>query len=156
MVGRPSSQSNTRRWHRLVEHYAPDGALGRVLLAAASGSVSGFALLATLFSIAEPNLLLFVLFPLWAGLCLGTAVLTVVALWPVYLSLIGNVASAKDYPRTSSPSSSSDGSDETDPIETDSVSHSVRTRHVSRIERDDGGGGFKIREVSHIVTCVQP
>ncbi|WP_049971194.1 SHOCT domain-containing protein [Haladaptatus cibarius] len=67
------------------------------------------------------NLLFLLLAPLWAGLSLGAAILTFATLWPVYLSLIGNVDSTKEYPRTSSPNprqseSSMDDPDESDPI----------------------------------------
>ncbi|GAA0243911.1 hypothetical protein [Haladaptatus pallidirubidus] len=53
-------------------------------------------------SMGAANLLFLLLVPFWAGLSLGAAILTFVTLWAVYLSLIGNVNSAKEYPRKSS------------------------------------------------------
>ncbi|MFB9804580.1 hypothetical protein ACFFQF_03575 [Haladaptatus pallidirubidus] len=49
-------------------------------------------------SMGAANLLFLLLVPFWAGLSLGAAILTFVTLWAVYLSLIGNVNSAKEYP----------------------------------------------------------
>lgn len=85
-------------WHELVEHYTPDGTLGRLLLTAVAGSVGGTALVLTIWVVA-------VALPFWpiialamAGGGLAGVGLSVVALWPVYLSLIGNVESPSAYP----------------------------------------------------------
>ena len=95
----PSAPSAGRRLHRLVEHYTPQGTLGRVLLGVVSLGLSpvlilgGFAGLGGIFS----------LLPFLAGLLavvvgVAAAVVGVVTLWPVYLSLIGNVESPAAYP----------------------------------------------------------
>ena len=98
MHGPRSSESNLRPWHGLVEHYTPDGSLGRLLLAASSGTVGGSALFIALDSIVQT-------LPFWpvialvaGGVGFAFLALTAVVLWPVYLSLIGNVESASAYP----------------------------------------------------------
>jgi uncharacterized membrane protein len=118
MVGRPSSEPELHRGHRLVEHYTPDGAIGRILLAIASGSLGVFSFgmtMAGLFSLGVLGVL--ILAPLFAALTLGSTVLTVALLWPVYLSLIGNVESARAYPESSSKVDDFGSSNENDPIE---------------------------------------
>lgn len=93
--------SDDRAWHRLIERYTPDGRLGRLLFGLIVGSFSvtagvfGLAVVAT-----PPSVVGFLL-----GLVLATAgtagtLLTLVALWPVYLSLIGNIDTPAAYGRT--------------------------------------------------------
>ncbi|WP_115862561.1 SHOCT domain-containing protein [Halorussus litoreus] len=98
MDGPRLSGSGLHPWHELVEHYTPDGTLGRLLLAAVAGSVGGTALTLTIWVVA-------VALPFWpilalamAGGGLAAVGLSLVALWPVYLSLIGNVESPSAYP----------------------------------------------------------
>lgn len=136
MVGRPSSESELHRWHRLVEHYTPDGAIGRILLAMASGSLGVFSFgmtMAGLFSLGVSGVL--ILAPLFAALTLGSTVLTAALLWPVYLSLIGNVESARAYPESSSQFDDSDTSDEKDPIEVLKRKYADGTVSESEFER---------------------
>ncbi|WP_224336093.1 SHOCT domain-containing protein [Haloprofundus halobius] len=104
MVGRPPEQSTLRQSHRLVEHYTPDGTLGRVLLASATGSLSGGAFLLAIFGLASFGFVWFLTGLLAAGVGVVAALLTVLTLWPVYLSLIGNVESPEEYGRADSPS----------------------------------------------------
>jgi len=98
MIGPQAAESGLSPWHRLLEHYTPDGALGRLLLAAVAGSIGGAALLAAIWA-AAASVLLWPLVAL-ASTAVGLvgASLALVALWPVYLSLIGNVESASAYP----------------------------------------------------------
>ncbi|WP_135829639.1 SHOCT domain-containing protein [Halorussus halobius] len=112
MDGPPLGKSNRQSWHELVEHYTPDGWLGRLLLAAATGTVGGTALFLAFF--VWP-----ILAPLAAAVGLAGVGLALVALWPVYLSLIGNVESASAYPvggasRTATDADSVFGVDATD------------------------------------------
>jgi hypothetical protein len=86
------------RWHRTVEAYTPDGPAGRILLAAVSGSVSlvaFFLLLVFVVSRAGPTWPIGAL--LAGSVCAATGYLASLVLWPVYLSLIGNVESARSY-----------------------------------------------------------
>jgi len=98
MGGPPLGTSNRQSWHELVEHYTPEGWLGRLLLAAATGSIGGTALFVVIVSVVNAT-------PFWPITALVSAAvglagigLALVALWPVYLSLIGNVESASAYP----------------------------------------------------------
>ncbi|WP_247003518.1 SHOCT domain-containing protein [Halosolutus gelatinilyticus] len=90
------------RWHALVERYTPDGWLGRTLLGSTTG-MSGLWLLAlALFEVPRWGLSLAALFwlPALLGLGLPALALSLAVLWPVYLSLIGNIESADAYPRS--------------------------------------------------------
>lgn len=95
----PPIPSLVRRWHRLLERYTPDGTLGRVLLGASALGIApvllfgGFAI----FS-GAPTILLFFIGLLGMLASVPAVVLGIVCLWPVYLSLIGNVESPAAYP----------------------------------------------------------
>lgn len=98
MDGPPLDRSNRQSWHELVERYTPDGWLGRLLLAAVVGSIGGTALFVAMVSVLN-------VLPFWPITALVSATiglagvgLALVVLWPVYLSLIGNVESASAYP----------------------------------------------------------
>lgn len=85
------------RWHALIEQYTPDGWLGRLLLGVVCTSVCVPLLFLALFGLTS-----FSLFPLLGGLLslaggVATGILAVVTLWPVYLSLIGNIDAAAEY-----------------------------------------------------------
>lgn len=88
--------STVRSLHRLVEHYTPDGVLGRTLFALSSAAA---AMLALFVAAASGGGLLGLLGTVSgvAAVVAATA-LGLVVLWPVYLSLIGNVDSAAAYP----------------------------------------------------------
>lgn len=97
-----SDTSTLRAVHRLLEHYTPDGTLGRLLLGLmALGVATGLAL-GGLLSVLGGTLLEFVVG--LAGIGSGVVALFVglVTLWPLYLSLIGNVESPADYPTSRS------------------------------------------------------
>ena len=115
MVGPRPSHSNRRRWHALVEHYTPDGALGRLLLAGAAGSAGSLLVLLGIFGVTAFNFFLFFVGLLLAGLGLAAFVLTILVLWPVYLSLIGNIDSTRAYSR-GQPMESSGETVGTDPM----------------------------------------
>ena len=91
--------SPLRRWHRLLEHYTPDGTLGRLVLGgpllflAPILFFGGFATFAGAISFP-----LFLVGLLVFGASIPAAVVGVVCLWPVYLRLIGNVESPEAYP----------------------------------------------------------
>lgn len=139
MVNGPSSPSRVRRWHRFVEHYTPDGALGRVLLSMGSGSLSTFFFFFAAASLTNTGLFgIFLFFPLLMSISLGALLFTAVVLWPVYLSLIGNVESASAYPDSSvSPSSSVGNSDDRndDPVEILKRKYAAGTVSESEFER---------------------
>ncbi|WP_084186190.1 SHOCT domain-containing protein [Haladaptatus litoreus] len=97
-----------------------------------------------------------------AGLSLGAAMLTIVSLWPMYLSLIGNVESARDYPRKSSShsrqsKSSMDDPDEADPMTVlkreyalGNISESEFERRLNTLLEAEGmttGSEYQIREM---------
>lgn len=100
---RPSGSSSlSSRVHALVERYTPDGALGRFLL---GGTIGPFGLwLLALGVFAAPAWGLAALFwmPVLLGFGLPMVLLSILTLWPIYLSLIGNVDSAAEYPVGSS------------------------------------------------------
>jgi uncharacterized membrane protein len=98
MVGPPPSRSDPDRgWHRLVEQYTPDGTVGRVLLALATSSAASLGFVLALAGFATFTLVSTFLALLTLGGALAASLLTVVVLWPVYLSLIGNIDSPADY-----------------------------------------------------------
>lgn len=130
MTRRRPSESSWRRWHALVEHYTPDGALGRWLLGSLS-SFFGLWLLAIFGAeVIYWGLSLAMLF--WTTVSLGVGIPMVLVglltLWPLYLSLIGNLESAADYsvpemdranasiPSPRRDTSSKDDIDSTDPF----------------------------------------
>ena len=88
------------RWHALIERYTPDGWLGRCLLGSTTGTVGVWLLALALFEVPRWGLSLAALFwlPAFLGLGLPALVLSLTVLWPVYLSLIGNIGSADAYP----------------------------------------------------------
>lgn len=95
----PSTPSTGRGLHRLVEHYTPQGTLGRVVLGVVALGLSPALLLGGVAGMGGVFSLLpfvFGFLALVAGL--AAAVVGVVTLWPVYLSLIGNVESPAAYP----------------------------------------------------------
>lgn len=100
MIG-SSDTSTLRAVHRLLEHYTPDGTLGRLLLGlGALGVATGLAL-GGLLSVLGGTLLEFVVGLAGIGSGVGAFLVGLVTLWPLYLSLIGNVDSPADYPATS-------------------------------------------------------
>lgn len=98
MVDSPSQRPGLRPWHELIEHYTPDGALGRFILAVGTGTLSWLSAGLTLISMAHLNLFWLFLGMFSAGLSLASAILTLIILWPIYLSLIGNIESSQAYP----------------------------------------------------------
>ncbi|WP_224269103.1 SHOCT domain-containing protein [Haloprofundus salinisoli] len=118
MVGDPPEQSTLRQSHRLVEHYTPDGMLGRLLLASVTGTLSGGAFLLAVFGLASFGFVWFLTGVLAAGVGVVAALLTILTLWPVYLSLIGNIESPERYGRAGPPSTmAAKRADDTDPSE---------------------------------------
>lgn len=83
--------------HELIEHYTPDGTVGRVLLGVGLSGGGGFAALLGLVGVLQLDLL--ALLAGLVGIGLGSAALAVglVTLWPVYLAAIGNVDSPAAY-----------------------------------------------------------
>lgn len=77
--------------------YTPDGALGRLLLAAVAAPVAFVAFWLALVGVAAPGLLGTALGLFYGTLTVGGTLLALLVLWPVYLSLIGKVESAADY-----------------------------------------------------------
>lgn len=94
-----SDGSALRGVHRLVEHYTPDGTLGRGLLGGTALFCAPVLLLGSL-TVLFGGPVFPVLLAAWAAFALGVAALPlgVVVLWPVYLSIIGNVPSPAAYP----------------------------------------------------------
>ncbi|WP_128477935.1 SHOCT domain-containing protein [Halorussus pelagicus] len=95
-----SADSSTfRAVHRLVEHYTPDGTLGRTLLGGIALTFAPFLFfggIEMLFPVITLTTSLMGLFGFVVGL--SAFFVGILTLWPVYLSLIGNVESAAMYP----------------------------------------------------------
>ncbi|QLG27612.1 SHOCT domain-containing protein [Halorarum halophilum] len=108
--------SPLRRLHRLLEHYTPDGTLGRLLLGgpllvlAPVLFFGGFAMVTGAMSF-----LVFVTGLVFLLASPPSLVLGVVCLWPVYLSLIGNLESPEAYPGTNRPTGRSDYEEDANP-----------------------------------------
>ena len=104
-------RSDRPRWHRRIEHYTPDGPLGRLLFAVIAGASGVGSILLGVFSLVSFGVL-----GVLGGLLLGVVglvacLLAVVVLWPVYLSLIGNVESAASYAQADATGSSATADD---------------------------------------------
>lgn len=83
---------------QLVEEYTPDGTVGRLGLATVTGLVGGFMLwfaaIGVVIGTAFSTLVLTPITAIGFFLC---SVLTILTLWPVYLSVIGRVESPAEY-----------------------------------------------------------
>ncbi|NHN57970.1 MULTISPECIES: DUF1707 domain-containing protein [Halorussus] len=98
MIDSPDD-STVRALHRLVEHYTPDGALGRTLLGGPALLLAPFMFLGGVAVLGSAgSFAAFVTALLMVVLSVPALLVGVVSLWPVYLSLIGNVESAAAYP----------------------------------------------------------
>lgn len=115
----PSSPRPSNRWHRLVEQYTPDGALGRFLLAMATGTGALFAFYLAVVGVVVHNVFGLLLTAGAGVVLLLTVAITISALWPVYLSLIGNLESADEYGSgtANAPSTFREGRDSDDSVE---------------------------------------
>ncbi|MEZ3116175.1 SHOCT domain-containing protein [Halobaculum sp. MBLA0147] len=83
--------------HELIEHYTPDGTIGRVLLGVGLSVGGGFTALIGLAGVLQLDLLAFLAGLVGIGLGLSALVVGLVTLWPVYLAAIGNVDSPAAY-----------------------------------------------------------
>ncbi|NGM68727.1 SHOCT domain-containing protein [Natronolimnobius sp. AArcel1] len=105
MTSRRPDESPWRRWHALVEQYTPDGALGRWLLGSVSSFFGFWMLVIFGAEVIYWGLSLAMLF--WTTVLLGVGIPMVLVglltLWPLYLSLIGNLESAADYSLSETP-----------------------------------------------------
>jgi hypothetical protein len=93
-----SDTSTLRAVHRLLEHYTPDGTLGRFLLGLSALGVSAGLLMGGLLALFGGSLLEFAAGLTSVGLGGGALFVGLVVFWPLYLSLIGNVESPAEYP----------------------------------------------------------
>ncbi len=82
---------------RLIEAYTPDGALGRVGLSAITGPVGIYALLLAVGFLVNPWIASLLIVPMAAVVGVFLTVVTVLTLWPVYLSAIGRIDAASEY-----------------------------------------------------------
>jgi len=94
-----TSTSTFRALHRLVEHYTPDGTIGRTLLGGTALLLAPFLFFGGTSILLDPTSL----FAFLTGLVtfvvsIPALFVGLVAAWPVYLSLIGNVESPDLYP----------------------------------------------------------
>jgi hypothetical protein len=100
---RDRSSSTARSFHRLVEHYTPDGTLGRALLGAPAILLAPFLFLGGIEILMNPTSLVSFLTGVFAfAFSLPTLFVGLATAWPVYLSLIGNVESPEKYPEAAS------------------------------------------------------
>lgn len=93
----PSRIEPYRRWHQRIEHYTPNGALGRLFLALMTGSIGLPLLTVGIIGLFNFGLFGMLVAFLVAGIGFVASLFTALLLWPVYLSLIGNVDSARSY-----------------------------------------------------------
>jgi uncharacterized membrane protein len=97
MAGPHTPRSKRGRWHRLVERYTPDGTIGRLVLALVAGSAGALSFSLAVYSFLSVGLVWLVAGLAATGVGLAASVLTILVLWPVYLSLIGNAESPAAY-----------------------------------------------------------
>lgn len=90
--------STTKTIRRLVEHYTPDGTAGRIPLATVTGATAAFGLWMTAIALfAGGTLSALTAAPIAGVLTAALLLVTVLTLWPVYLSAIGRVDSPTAY-----------------------------------------------------------
>jgi uncharacterized membrane protein len=98
MSGPQSNAAGTlRRLHTRSEQYTPDGTLGRLLLAVTNGSLISVLVLFGLIGFFGLSVFWTPIALVLFGLSTALTVVTLVALWPVYLTLIGTVDSTRAY-----------------------------------------------------------
>ncbi|NEU57407.1 SHOCT domain-containing protein [Halorussus sp. MSC15.2] len=98
-MNQPADTSTFRALHRLVEHYTPNGVLGRTLLGGTALSLAPFLFFGGIEMISPAATFGAFVTGLFAtAVGIPAFLLGVFTLWPVYLSLIGNVESAAAYP----------------------------------------------------------
>lgn len=97
-----SDTSTLRPVHRLLEHYTPDGTLGRLLLGLGALGASAGLFFGGGLALLGGSLLEIAAGLATVGVGAGALFVGLATLWPVYLSLIGNVESPTDYPTTTS------------------------------------------------------
>ena len=98
-MNEPDDDSTFRALHRLVEHYTPNGALGRTLLGGPALFFSPFLFFGGMMMLGGATSFAIFLSGAFALLfSVPSLVVGLFTLWPVYLSLIGNVESAAAYP----------------------------------------------------------
>jgi len=91
--------STFRALHRLVEHYTPGGTLGRTLLGGTALLLAPFMFFGGIAGLGSAaNVAAFVMALFGSVVGLPAFFVGILTLWPVYLSLIGNVESAAMYP----------------------------------------------------------
>ncbi|OIB55512.1 SHOCT domain-containing protein [Natrialba sp. SSL1] len=159
---RPGSNSRSREWHALVEQYTPDGSLGRFLLGAPIGTIGFWFLLIALLEIPRGGITLGVLF--WTPALLGTSVammlFALLMLWPIYLSLIGNVESTDAYAESVTGESKSAGTTPvsgstmgrtTSPAETTTAG--TRSRSTRDATRSESGSSDPFEELKRQYTA---
>ncbi|RJT03836.1 SHOCT domain-containing protein [Halococcus sp. IIIV-5B] len=114
MVTSTSPLTTRHRWHERIEHYTPDGAAGRLLLGVLAGPLGAFTLLWSVGIVVSLGVLWTPIALVLATVGSGAVLLSVMMLWPVYLSLIGNLESTRAYSKTNTTSTS--GMDQDDPL----------------------------------------
>lgn len=130
----PTLSATKHRWHGQIEDYTPSGAIGRLLIAILCGPLGILSLyLGVGFFAANGFLWLPIVFFL-IGVGIVAGITTIATLWPVYLSLIGNVESARSYSQadTISPTDRSQST----PIE--SLKYRYATGDISDEEFEQG------------------
>jgi uncharacterized membrane protein len=83
--------------HALIEHYTPDGTLGRLLFGLVVGAVAMLLSWIGAVGLVSGQPLGFLVGVPSVGFGLVSAAVALAALWPVYLSLIGNLDSPETY-----------------------------------------------------------
>lgn len=98
----PSTLPSTPKAIRqLVEHYTPDGTPGRLILACTTGTIGAFGLWLTVVMLfAGTAVTAIAVAPIAGVITALLLVVTVLTVWPVYLSAIGRVESPTAYAKT--------------------------------------------------------
>lgn len=82
---------------RYVEKYTPDSAVGRMIFSIVSGPIAGFSLLLSVGFLYSPVMPSVLTVPVTGSVGVALGILTAFVLWPVYLSVIGNVPAPSAY-----------------------------------------------------------
>ncbi|AFZ72730.1 hypothetical protein [Natronobacterium gregoryi] len=131
MPSSPRWESIRAGLHRLVETYTPDGTRGRLGLAAVAGLVGIYSLMIAFGFLVNPWIGSLLLVPGAAVAGVFLTLLTLVTLWPIYLSLIGHIDASDAY---SPDAYSSESETESTPSPTDGLKSQYQRGELSEAE----------------------
>ena len=141
MVEPSTLPSTPKAIRQLVEHYTPDGTAGRLTLAFVTGTVGFFGVwLTAILLFAGTILSALTLGPIAGFITIALLTVTVLTLWPVYLSAIGRVESPSVYSNRLRQAASRSSVDQiANAYRTGELTEAELEQRLETILEDDGG-----------------